>query len=124
MSSQKQKSTQGEAVPGRRDSDLAHVFAGTTSPRHVRVIEALLRNQQLAREQVDRIAGSSNGPDIIAALRRKGLNIPCMLRDGVDRDGRPCKTGEYSLTESDRAALAAWWRERADLIVASSGHHA
>ncbi|WP_322997198.1 hypothetical protein [Castellaniella sp.] len=79
---------------------------------------------KLAREDLDRVAGASNGPDIVAALRRKGLDIPCVLREGIDRDGRPCKTGEYSLTESDRAALAVWRREQADLIAASRGHHA
>ncbi len=123
MSGQKKDPARGGTVAGRLTAHSAP-FPGTTSPRHVRVLRALMAVHKLAREDLDRVAGASNGPDIVAALRRKGLDIPCVLREGIDRDGRPCKTGEYSLTESDRAALAVWRREQADLIAASRGHHA
>ena len=123
MSVKNKNPPQGGAVAGGLTAHSIP-FSGTTSPRNVRVLRALMAVHKLAREDLDRVAGASNGPDIVAALRRKGLDIPCVLREGIDRDGRPCKTGEYSLTESDRAALAVWRREQADLIAASRGHHA
>ena len=83
----------------------------TDNPRHLRVIAAALR-RSLPREQVDREAGCSNGPDLIAALRRRGLEFPCVLIEAIDRDGRPCKSGVYNLTGKDRRIIAKWLRNR------------
>ncbi len=43
-------------------------FLGTDNPRELRVIQALLTRPR-RREDVDAIAGASNGPDLISNLR-------------------------------------------------------
>lgn len=83
----------------------------TDNPRHLRVIHAALR-RSLPREQVDREAGCSNGPELIAELRRRGLEFPCVRIEAVDRDGRPCKPGVYHLTAADRRKVARWLSAR------------
>ena len=82
-------------------------FTGTDNPRHLRVIPALLARPR-RREDVDDIAGCSNGPDLIAALRDLGLEVPCERIKFLDRDGNPCRPGIYSFTEKDRRQIWAW----------------
>lgn len=86
-------------------------FAGTDNPRYLRVLQVLLTRPR-TREELDRIAGASNSPELIAELRRKGLCIPCHRTPGVDRDGRAIKFGTYWLTDADRRALYSWMRSR------------
>lgn len=86
-------------------------FTGTENRRHLRVIYALLIRPR-KREEIDRTAGASNGPEVIAGLRRRGLNIPCKLVPGIDRDGRTVNYGVYSLDNEDRRKLAIWQRQR------------
>jgi hypothetical protein len=62
----------------------------------------------VSREQLDRAAGCSNGPELIAKLRRRGLDIRCEMAKGKDRDGRPCRFGRYELDTRSRAAVVAW----------------
>lgn len=83
------------------------VFRGTENPRFLRALRALLEGEK-RREQLDAIAGCSNSPQLVAELRSLGLNVPCKLVDGVDRDGRAIKRGVYWLTEEDRKKLEAW----------------
>jgi len=83
----------------------------TDNPRHLRVIAAALR-RSLPREQVDREAGCSNGPELIAELRRRGLEFPCVRIEAIDRDGKPCKPGVYNLTGKDRRIIYRWLRNR------------
>jgi hypothetical protein len=81
-----------------------------TSPtftlRQTRVLEALLLAESwISRESVDRIAGASNGPQIILELRRKVTGqdgIEMQKADAIDRDGRACKPGRYRLTTLGR----------------------
>lgn len=82
-------------------------FAGTANPRHLRVIQCLLIRPR-KREEIDRIAGASNGPELIAELRRRGLYIPCRRTPGIDRDGYPIKFGVYEFTDEDRRKVRAW----------------
>ncbi len=85
-------------------------FSGTDNPRHLRVIYSLeIRPRK--REEVDRIAGASNSPELIAELRRRGLHIPCHRAPAIDRDGFPIKYGVYSLTDDDRRKLKIWKRK-------------
>ena len=86
-------------------------FAGTDNQRHLRVIHSALARSR-KREEVDRIAGCSNGPELIAELRRRGLDFPCDRVPAIDRDGYPIRYGVYSLTNSDRRKIAAWNRSR------------
>jgi len=82
-------------------------FAGTTNPRQLRALFQLLRCN-LWREEVDTVTGSSNGPDVVAQLRRQGLELPCEMMKVTDRDGRPVRAGVYSLTDTDRRLFYRW----------------
>lgn len=77
-------------------------FQGTSNPRHIRVLRALLTRGKLAREDVDRIGGTSNGPQLIAELRHLGLEVPCTRVAAIDRDGCMVYPGVYSLSQRDR----------------------
>jgi hypothetical protein len=91
---------------------IAKHFSGTENPRHLRVIQALL-TRPITREQLDRLAGCSNGPELVAELRRRGLELPCTRTRKQDRDLFDCWPGVYHLTQADRCKLAAWLRKRA-----------
>ena len=82
-------------------------FIGTTNPRHLRVIAALLE-RPLLREELDRVAGCSNGPDLVAKLCRRGLDIKCLRVAHTDRDGKPCRPGLYLLTDTGKRQVSAW----------------
>ncbi len=97
------------AVPSavdKRDSTAGR-FQGTENPRHLRAL-ALLLQRPAKREELDRAAGCSNGPELVAELRRRGLDAPCERVPALDRDGRPCRPGVYSLTASDRRKVSRW----------------
>jgi len=87
-------------------------FLGTDNPRHLRVIQAL-RVRPLPREQLDQVAGCSNGPDLVAELRRRGLTVPCPRTKKKDRDLFDCFPGVYHFTEADRRMVNRWLAERA-----------
>ena len=89
------------------DSIKPTQFSGTDNPRHLRFIAAVLVRPR-RREDVDSIAGCSNGPELIAELRRRGLELPCERIRFIDRDGYPCRPGVYSFTASDRRKFYAW----------------
>lgn len=82
-------------------------FTGTDNQRHLRAIAALLR-RPMPRESLDKEAGCANGPDLIAELRRRGLDVPCERIHFEDRDGNLCRPGVYSLTSSDRTKIYRW----------------
>ena len=94
------------------DSKAATSFIGTENPRHLRVIQAV-SVRPIPREQLDAIAGCSNGPELVAELRRRGLEMPCTRTRKQDRDLFDCWPGVYHLTQQDRRKLAAWKRARA-----------
>ena len=83
----------------------------TDNPRHQRAL-ALLLQRPAKREEVDRAAGASNGPELVAELRRRGLEVPCERVPALDRDGRPCRPGVYRLSASDRRKVARWMYSR------------
>lgn len=73
------------------------------TPRQRRLLDALCTAPRLFREEVDRITGASNGPQVVAELRHTWLVDIHMERvDRTDRDGKPCKPGVYSITERGR----------------------
>lgn len=76
-------------------------FRLTDNPRQLRALHALLR-RPMPREHLDRAAGCSNGPDLIAELRRRGLSVPCDKAPVIDSDGREVKRGIYHLSATDR----------------------
>ena len=93
------------------DSKSTAVFLGTDNPRHLRVIQAVTV-RPIPREELDRVAGCSNGPDLVAELRRLGLDMPCTRTKKRDRDMFSVWPGVYHLTERDRRKLNAWKRQR------------
>lgn len=90
-----------------RELNQSARFTGTDNPRHLRAIAALLR-RPMPREALDSAAGTSNGPELVAELRRRGLEVPCERISFIDRDGRICRPGVYSFTERDRRRLFRW----------------
>ena len=86
-------------------------FTGTDNPRHMRAIAALLR-RPMPRESLDKEAGCSNGPELVAELRRRGLCVPCERIQFEDRDGNTCRPGVYSFTISDRRKVYRWQAEQ------------
>ena len=94
------------------DSKSTASFLGTDNPRHLRVIQALTV-RPMPREHLDIVAGCSNGPELVAELRRRGLQIPCSRTKKKDRDLFDCFPGVYSFTQSDRRKVSAWKRQRA-----------
>jgi hypothetical protein len=92
-------------------ASAARKFTGTDNPRHLRVIHALMIRPR-KREEIDRIAGASNGPALIGDLRKLGLYAPCQRTPGIDRDGYPVKFGIYEFDDADRRAVRTWQRKR------------
>jgi hypothetical protein len=82
-------------------------FTGTDNPRHLRAIAAWM-HRPLRREDLDGVAGCSNSPELVAELRRRGLDVPCNRINFIDRDGYPCRPGVYSFTAADRRKVWAW----------------
>ncbi len=97
--------TQDSTAQGKR------TFTGTDNPRHLRVIQSLMTRPR-KREEIDSIAGASNGPELIAELRRRGLRAECKRTPGVDRDGYLIKFGIYEFNDDDRRAVNSWLRKR------------
>lgn len=92
-------------------------FAGTDNQRHLRVIQAL-KTRPLPREQLDAVAGASNGPELVAELRRRGLEVPCTRAKKSDRDGFDVLPGVYHFTQQDHRRVNHW------LTVRQGGDHA
>lgn len=90
---------------------VARKFSGTDNPRYLRVIHALMIRPR-KREEIDKIAGASNGPDLIKALRHLGLCVECKKIPGIDRDGKPTKFGVYAFYNNDRRAINTWLSAR------------
>lgn len=92
-------------------TQLACKFTGTDNPRHLRVIQSLMIRPR-KREEIDSIAGASNGPALISDLRDLGLRIRCQRTPAIDRDGYPIKFGIYEFNDDDRRAVNAWLCKR------------
>lgn len=79
------------------------------SPRQARVLAALVTaTRWLRREEIDRLARCSNGPDVIARLRAKLGDdaIETRVEAVTDFDGRTSYPGRYRLTEIGRQRLS------------------
>lgn len=103
-----------EAVVPAANSTTPVRFAGTDNARYLRALHALML-RPVPREHLDRVAGCSNGPDLIANLRDLGLGeagLPCTMIAGRDQDGEKIRYGVYHLTEAGRRAVNAWLRLR------------
>ncbi|MDW5441977.1 hypothetical protein [Polaromonas sp. SM01] len=98
-------SKENPSAPSKRN------FTGTDNPRHLRAITALLR-RPISRQELDSVAGASNSPELVAELRRRGLDAPCERINFIDRDGHKCRPGVYSFTTGDRCMIYAWLAKR------------
>ena len=94
-----------------RDSTPPARFLGTDNTRHLRAIHALEVSPQ-PREAIDNRAGCSNGPDLVAELRRRGLDVPCKRTPCIDKDGYEVKRGIYYLTDKDKRLIGRWKNKR------------
>ena len=109
-------SGQGKGLEGKQQKQQAHFtaparFSGTDNPRHLRVIQAFM-TRPITREHLDQIAGCSNGPELVAELRRRGLEVPCARTKKKDRDLFDCWPGVYHFTQQDRRRVLAWIAKR------------
>lgn len=95
------------SAPEQGKFNASSRFLGTQNKRHLRALVVLLVGP-VFREELDKIAGCSNGPELVAELRRRGLEIPCEPVKRLDKDGKPCRPGVYSLTDDDRLKIAKW----------------
>lgn len=86
-------------------------FTGTNNPRELRLIHGL-KIRPMPREHLDKFVGCSNGPDLVFRMRQKGLEIPCLKIDAIDRDGKPCRPGVFYLTDADRTKINRWLASR------------
>ena len=103
-------SEEGNHNPG--NSKAPTEFLGTDNPLHLRVIQAATV-PPTPREDLDKVAGCGNGPDLVAELRRRGLEMPRSRTKKLDRNLFDCWPAVYHLTQRDRRKLVAWRRERA-----------
>lgn len=94
----------------KNKSDL-NCFTGTDNPRELRAIHALMK-RPITREHLDQVAGCSNSPDLISALRRKGLKVPCTRTKKKDRDLFVTFPGVYYFTPTDRRRVLVWIAKR------------
>lgn len=95
------------SAPSKRDSTSFQ----TDNPRHLRAIHAL-NTRPMPREHLDSAVGCSNAPELVAELRRRGLEVPCERVSDTDRDGLPIKRGVYYFTEHDRRKVSRWLSTR------------
>ena len=78
------------------------------SRRLIRLAAALAKGP-VTREQADRIAPASNGPDYVRRLRRKlDIKVKCDRIPCTMKDGEPSWYGRYTLTREERAKLRAF----------------
>lgn len=76
-----------------------------SSPRQYRALRELLKGPRTVRELLD-VAGGNGAPQLVDALRGKGLEITTTWHRGRDRDQRPVRFGEYALEPSSRDKAA------------------
>ncbi len=94
------------SAPNSANSTVEDQKLAGLTPRQIRVLEALLQTRYwVSRESVDRIAGASNGPQVVLELRRKVTGhdgIKMERTEATDRDGKSCRPGRYQLTSKGR----------------------
>ena len=100
-----------QSPKGNQSAPNKRKFTGTSNPRQLRAIAALMR-RPISRQELDSVAGCANGPDLIAALRDMGLTINCDRIKFIDRDGKPCRPGVYSFADKSRRMVSAWLAKR------------
>lgn len=72
-------------------------MSGKLTPRQRRAIGLLIPGQWVGREVIDRVAEVANGPGLIFQIRRMVGHDAIESRqvEHIDRDGKPCRPGQY-----------------------------
>lgn len=108
---QNEKAPSGQAEGFGKETGNRAGKSTRFTPRQRRLAEALAPGGWIRREDVDRIAGASNGPDVVAQLRRRVTGrdgIEMQMVKGQDRDGQAVEFGRYRMTtEGRRLAVLA-----------------
>lgn len=89
----------------------ASKFSGTANLRHLRAIQALMQRARF-KNDLQAITGASNTPELVAELRRRGLETPCEKVPVLDRDGLVTHPGIYSFNAHDRRKVNSWLSKR------------
>lgn len=71
------------------------------APYQIRCLKALLL-APVDRSDLDRAIGTTNAPEFVKQLRRKGLNIEMEKIQFINRDNHKCWRGRYHLHPSSR----------------------
>ncbi len=95
-------------------AQIAPKFSGTDNPRHLRAIHALMQRARF-KNDLQTITGASNTPELVAELRRRGLETPCEKVPMLDRDGVVTRPGIYSFNAPDRRKVNSWLSKRGAL---------
>jgi len=85
-------------------------FTPPRSSAQLLVLQVLMNEKSLSRDEVDSIGGVANGPELISKLRALGLgkeHLPCAIHTRKDIWTRLTRFGEYSLTPLGKQAV---WR--------------
>lgn len=83
-------------------------FTAPRSTAQLLVLQVLLNEETLTRDEVDSIGDVANGPELISKLRALGLgkeHLPCARKIRLDQWQRLKRYGEYSLTPSGKQAV-------------------
>ena len=83
------------------------IFKGTESPGHLHVLQALGVSPQ-PLEAIDDRTGCSNGPKLVAEIRRCGLEVPCQRTPCINRDGFIVERRICLMTVRDKRFIRDW----------------
>ena len=101
-----------EAEGSTKETDqnftIAYNFKGTKSPRRIRALIALVYRDYVSRENLDRLAGCSNSPDLVFQMKNAGLPIQTREVKAKDRDGRNTHYADYYLPPAIKAKVKNW----------------
>lgn len=100
-----------EKTSPKLKANAASKFTGTDNPRHLRAIHALMQRSRF-KNDLQAITGASNTPELVAELRRRGLETPCEKVPVLDRDGLVTHPGIYSFNAPDRRKINSWMSKR------------
>lgn len=77
------------------------IYSKASNLNEMRALNALIkaRERGISRKELDAVCASSNSPEIIRRLRRKGFVIHCEMRKTHNRFGEDVQAGYYRLMQ-------------------------
>ncbi|WP_444925869.1 hypothetical protein ACJJI4_16945 [Microbulbifer sp. TRSA002] len=94
----------GIKVVGANEQQLALLPPGKhrrLTARQRRALKTLVK-RSCCREELDKVTGASNSPEIVSQLRKRGIAVKCRMEGHIDRDGIAGSHGVYWLPDSER----------------------